>query len=158
MAEETIPEAAKRFQQRVTSVEPAFREAINELRQRFTQEIRRQIERGIYSKPEDVDPRTGRKLWERTGNLKAGEAFRIENGGDLITLEVTNPMPYARRRHEANKPGEWQINPYRTAHWRDDAVNAIRPYMQAQMHGAQLRWLSQGAVHEASDDESEDEF
>jgi len=94
-------------------------------------ESKRAMQTLIYSKPEDIG-RSGRRLWVRTGALMAGEKARVKAPG-VVTL--TNNVSYAEPRHEANKPGRRQINPARTAHWRE----VIGPTIRA----AQLRFYEE---------------
>ena len=134
----TAEQIADRWERRVASARPALRMAMNELRLRTQAEVIRAINRGIYSKPEDVSP-TGRKLWVRTGMLKAGEFVRLEDTFETTAVVITNFVPYAEPRHEANKPGRRQINPARTSHWRDETVAKMRPVMLALIRDAERR-------------------
>ena len=122
---------------------------MNEVRLRAGAEAIRQLNELIYSKPEDVNPVTGRKLWERTGRLKAEEFASLEDhGNDSVRVVLVNHMPYAEPRHEANKPGRRRINPYRTAHWRDATVQKLRPVMARMLQDANHRWLAAGGTEQ----------
>ena len=124
------------FDVRVVIARRQFRMVLNDVRQRLTTELRRQINRGIYDKPEDTSP-TGRKLWVRTNRLKNHEFVLLrEMGDDRFELVIRNDMPYAEPRHEANKPGRRRINPYRTAHWRDDALANLQPWLDRRLRDA----------------------
>jgi hypothetical protein len=81
----------------------------------------------IYAIPEDVDPKTGRKKWQRTHRLLQGERFVVKNAYQVV---ITNEAPYAKPRHEAGKPGHRRINPLRESHWRDDLLKTFQPIMR----------------------------
>jgi hypothetical protein len=87
-------------------------------------ELQRQLALLIYSKPEDVNPRTGRRLWVRTGKLKASERVSLSHQSDVIELHLKNTADYAEPRHEAGKPGRRKTK--RPAHWRDETVKVLR--------------------------------
>ncbi len=92
----------------------------------------------VYSKPEDVTP-TGRMKWRRTNFLAAMETMRMEEGGTRIVID--NLAPYAEPRHEANKPARRQINPLRTAHWRDDMLLVLGSVVTERLQRVKARVL-----------------
>jgi hypothetical protein len=119
----TAAEIAARWARRAAMVNPEVRRTIRGLAELHLATSLKQMEAGIYSKPEDVSG-TGRKKWVRTGRLRAGERVLFSEDGAGFTL--TNVADYAEPRHEANKPGRRRINPARTSHWRDETREALR--------------------------------
>jgi hypothetical protein len=80
----------------------------------------------LYAIPEDVNPRTGKKRWRRTGHLRRSEQVEVRNA---YVCAVINTAAYAEPRHEAGKPGRRRINPVRENHWRDELVTTFRPIL-----------------------------
>ena len=122
----------------------AERELKRELRALATDSLRASklhITADIYAKP--VDKRkNGNPKWTRTGQLRRGERLVVDT--NTWTAQLVNDMNYAEPRHEANKPGRRQINPARTAHWRDEALAEIAPTV-----GERVRQALQRALREA---------
>ena len=132
----TSQELAKQWARRYRRAGPALRNEIRLLGQRALQLSLVTMRDEIYSKPEDRGP-SGKPKWTRTGHLLLSETL-VEDTYDSFTL--VNTAPYAHRRHEANKPGfPYKVNPERTAHWRDDAMNKLRAMLPDALHRLMLQ-------------------
>jgi hypothetical protein len=121
---------------RATGAGQAIERVNRELANEALDVSQRLMKREIYSKPEDRRA-NGQPKWRRTGQLAARERTEIRG----LTVYLVNETPYAEARHEANKPGRRQINPQRTAHWRDDALRDLRPRILAARRAAVLAAL-----------------
>ena len=97
----------------------------------------------IYAIPEDVSPRTGRKRWRRTGQLRRAERFVLK---DAFTVRVLNDQRYARPRHEAGKAGHRAINPLRESHWRDELLKTFRSVCRDAWRATVLVILRKGQI------------
>jgi hypothetical protein len=134
----TPEQFAKVWRTRATRYGPAMRNELRLISLAALQRSKNLMNEEIYAKPEDRSS-TGRPLWVRTGDLYAGETME-EESHDSFAIE--NAVAYAEPRHEANKPGRRRINPYRTAHWRDDMITEIETVMPERLHRMQLEVLS----------------
>jgi hypothetical protein len=95
------------------------------------------LARLIYSLPEDVSPRSGKKKWTRTGRLRQGEQVTIQQQGP-DTVRVS----YAEPRHEAGKPGRHPTK--RPAHWHDQTVKTLRERLRQYAQQAVRRVIQGG--------------
>lgn len=134
----TSQQVEKRFETLLRRVEPALRNEMRRQAARAVQQSRLLMGLEIYSKPEDVSPATGKKKWVRTGQLLREERLEEKSGSEFL---LVNRTVYAEPRHEANKPGRRQINPLRTAHWRDDLLKGLEVSLPAGMERELLRLL-----------------
>lgn len=119
----TAQQLARRMQSRAALVEREFRastQAIAVSALKFSKEKMSEF----YAIPEDVNPKTGKKLWRRTGHLRRSEQAQIRNA---YVCAIVNTAAYAEPRHEAGKPNRRRINPVRRQHWRDELVATFRP-------------------------------
>jgi hypothetical protein len=107
---------------------------------KFTKEL---MTREIYAVPEDISPRTGRKKWRRTGQLRRAERFELR---DSYSVAVLNDQVYAEPRHEAGKPGRRGINPLRESHWRDELAKTFRSICVDAWHATVLDLLRRGKI------------
>lgn len=113
---------ARAWNKRVRDYEPRMRAEFRAIGDLALSVSDRLLTEEVYSKPEDVSP-SGRPKWRRTNLLAVSEVEHLEEDGTRIVLE--NLTDYGEPRHEANKPGRRRINPYRTAHWRDDMLDIL---------------------------------
>ena len=127
--------------ERAARVAPEVERATRELGLLALGESRRLMTAEIYSKP--VDKRKdGKAKWTRTGALRRAERLQSRGFGKV---SLVNDMVYARRRHEANKPGyPYHVAAGRTAHWRDDMRQRIEPKRQRIMAEMLRRILAGG--------------
>jgi hypothetical protein len=126
----TAREIARLMQRRADLVEPEFLATSRGLAKsavKFTKEL---LTSQIYAIPEDVNPKTGKKRWRRTGQLRRSERAEVV---DPYTVRVYNTAAYAQPRHEAGKPGARAINPARESHWRDELLEKFAPVV-ADLH------------------------
>jgi hypothetical protein len=116
--------------------------ALTDLRPTAEVTLQYWLTRLIYSIPEDVWPKSGKKKWTRTGRLRQGEQVAIQpRGADSVGLVITNRVPYAEPRHEAGKPGRKPTN--RPAHWRDETLKSLRQGLRQDVQRA-IRRIIQG--------------
>lgn len=125
----TPAEVAALMQRRARAVTREVERATNRLGIEALSVSKRLMTQEIYSKP--VDRRkNGKPKWVRTGNLRRSERLELRGAaaaGGVVVAAIVNDAAYAEPRHEANKPGRRQINPARTAHWRDDMLQQLAP-------------------------------
>lgn len=95
----------------------------------------------IYNIPEDVNPRTGKRKWKRTGHLRRSE--RVEERS-AYEFALVNDAVYSEPRHEAGKPNRRKINPLRVVHWRDETRAVMEPIVREQTRAAVLQILRGG--------------
>ncbi len=121
----TPTEYARAWNKRVRDYQPGMRREFRAIAQLAHTVANQLITREIYAIPEDIGP-SGKPKWRRTNLLAHSEQPPVfsEEGGNL-TATLVNTAVYAEPRHEANKPGRRQINPKRTAHWRDDMLRVL---------------------------------
>ena len=118
----TPSEYARAWDKRTKQYEPRMKREFRAIGQLAKQVSDRLLTQEIYSKPEDRTP-SGRYKWRRTNRLAVSENLSFSEDGYQAILD--NTAEYAEPRHEANKPGRRKINPYRTAHWRDDMLDIL---------------------------------
>jgi hypothetical protein len=92
------------------------------------------LEEKVYSIPEKVGP-SGRRLWIRTGRLKAGESARR----DGVAIEMRNRTPYARYRRDM-KPTPPQLE----VDWQREAAEKTRGRVLALRRAAVRRAMERG--------------
>lgn len=138
----TGQEFARLWALRANQYGPALRREMREIGRRAKALSDQLLSQEIYSKPEDRSP-TGRPLWRRTNYLAVSETLDFEESDTQAIID--NEAEYAAARHEANKPGRRQINPARTAHWRDDMIGVLAREMPEQIHQLQIRILTRGS-------------
>jgi len=113
-------EYARAWEKRSRDYGPAMKREFKAIGDLAHSVANRLLTQEVYSKPADTYP-SGKPKWRRTNLLAVSEAPpQVSDDGTVITL--VNTAVYAEPRHEANKPGRRQINPARTAHWRDDML------------------------------------
>lgn len=121
MADFVNEQVIKEWALRAGRVRPEVRSLVERAGKRMLNVSRRHMDEQIYSIPEDVSPRAGKKKWVRTGNLRKAEDLVYAPDGSGVTL--TNKMIYARSRHELGRDGRKTIRP---AHWREGIVSELQ--------------------------------
>lgn len=119
----TAAEVASKFRHRATVVDDRLADQVEALRTEAEEFCRKKLLAEVYAIPEDTTA-SGKKKWERTRDLLAGEQGVIER---RFTVKMTNDQPYATARHDAGKPGKRHINKRRESHWRDEMVAEFQP-------------------------------
>lgn len=67
--------------------------------------------------------------WRRTSNLLRKERFYFRGSGVGIAGTIDNSAPYAKARHDLNRPGADGVT--RVARWRDEATAKGTPRARA---------------------------
>jgi hypothetical protein len=121
----TPQEYARAWQKRSRDYGPAMKRefrAIGDLAHSVSDRL---LTQEVYSKPEDRWP-SGKYKGRRTKFLAVSEQpAELVETADTLQIVLVNTAPYSKPRHEANKPGRRQIDPQRTAHWRDDMLQVL---------------------------------
>ena len=123
----TAQELAQLHNVRAKRVETEFRKTMRDIGQSAVSLTKQLMTEEIYAIPEDVNPRTGKKRWKRTGTLRRNEKFEVRG---LYEVAIVNATPYAIPRHEAGKPGARKINPVRESHWRDELLEKFGSFLE----------------------------
>ena len=137
----TAAEYARAWNKRTRDYKPRMRGEFRAIAQLAHTVANQLITKEIYSKPEDTWP-SGKPKWRRTNLLAHSEqppVFTEEDGN--LTATLVNTALYAEPRHEANKPGRRQINPKRTAHWRDDMLALLDAEIPERIRRTQIAIL-----------------
>ncbi len=114
----TPTQYARAWQRRARDYGPAMKAEVRAIGDLALSLSNRLMTQEIYSKPETIGPK-GRPLWRRTNYLAVSEHLETNDGERIV---LVNEASYGEPRHEANKPGRRQIDPARTAHWRNDML------------------------------------
>ncbi len=139
MADFTNEETRRLWANRVRTARPdsfAVRATIRRVGQRMLTVSRRNMNQGIYAKPEDVSRKTGKPKWVRTGKLLAAE--KLEYAPDGSGVMLNNTMVYAHARHELGRDGRKTT---REAHWRDGIFDELRSAVQDELQQLTARIL-----------------
>ena len=112
---------ARKWARRSQMVDREFRKTSNGLAIAAIRYTREKLTQEIYAFPVPTNPKTGKKLWKRTGNLRRGERAEVP---DPYTVRVINDVSYAVPRHEAGKTGHRPVR--YPSHWRDDLARDFR--------------------------------
>ena len=139
----TAQQIATRMRRRADLVEPEFRKSSQGLAKSAVAFTKMKMTTDIYAIPEDVHPKTGEKLWRRTGHLRRSERAELE---DAYTILMINDAAYSEPRHEAGKPNRRSIDKLRISHWRDDLEEAFAPIIQDVYHATVLDILKAGKI------------
>ena len=68
--------------------------------------------------------------WRRSGDLLRGERYYLEGSGVNTTGTIDNAVPYAKARHDLNRPSRVD-GKTRRAPWRTVAVRRTTPLVKA---------------------------
>lgn len=128
MADFVNEETLRRWEKRTANTPAHVQEMVRRIGASMLVISRRHLNEQIYSIPEDVSPRTGKKKWERTGNLFKNEKLIFAPDGSGVTL--INTMVYAEARHELGRDGRKTKRP---AHWRENILTELRAAFEAEI-------------------------
>ncbi len=118
---------AEEWAARAGRVQPEIRLLVQRTGKRILKVSKEHMKAQIYAIPEDTT-KAGKKKWTRTRKLINAEGLVYAPDGSAVTL--TNPMVYARSRHELGRDGRKTKRP---AHWRDGIYAETKAEVQADM-------------------------
>ncbi len=136
----TAPELARLMKQRAAVTEAEFQRTTNRLAAEALKFCRETMTREIYAQPVPTRPKSGKKMWKRTGTLRRSERIEPRTAYEAA---IVNDAAYALPRHEAGKPGHRKTR--FPAHWRDELNKFIRPRITRAYRETVARILKRGA-------------